>query len=158
MLLLLLVSYIKLLLNTNIEIQTYDSVTSNFVRAEDKAEEEVEPAKPKKQHKGLRCIKCWVLLCRDNDFDYVNGQLWIKTDELRKSKWEGLQTRGSWVCVFLSLFGAPNSWTWARTWHNKLCDNLFALREFLRTNRGGGTALRQILAACGVNGFSKAAT
>lgn len=97
-----------------------DTTDTGFVRASDEKSktEDEEEAKPKKQHKGwylalllllnsclgLRCIKCFALLCRDNDFEYVNGKLWVNNDELRKSGWQGLETRGSWVCCSFYLY------------------------------------------------------
>jgi len=97
------------------DVQTYDPVTNNFTRAStEKPEiEDEEAAKPKKQHKGLRCIKCFALLCRDADFEYVNGQLWVNSDELRKQGWQGLETRGSWVyCQNMHVVGSKKATTW----------------------------------------------
>lgn len=78
----------------------YDPVMSNFTRGEEEdAANADEPEKPKKQHKGLRCIKCFALLCRDDDFDYINGKLWINSKLFKQGAWDGLTTRGSWVSV-----------------------------------------------------------
>lgn len=42
-----------------------------------------------KQHRGLRCKKCFLLLCRDSDFDFINGQIWIDPSSLQQN-WDGL--------------------------------------------------------------------
>lgn len=56
----------------------------------------------KKQHRGLRCSRCFSLLCRDDDFEYMNGQLNV-TGEALKSSWDGLIMRGGMVCFFLII-------------------------------------------------------
>jgi hypothetical protein len=50
----------------------------------------------KRQHYGLRCRKCFALLCRDDDFEYKNGQLWVNPVVLHNG-WEGLIVKGDRV-------------------------------------------------------------
>lgn len=62
----------------------------------------VEPAK---QHRGLRCSRCFALLCRDDDFEYMNGQLNV-TGEALKPSWDGLIIKGGMVyCQKMHLVG-----------------------------------------------------
>jgi hypothetical protein len=65
----------------------------------------------KKQHRGLRCSRCFALLCRDDDFEYTNGQLHV-TGEALKASWDGLIMKGGMVCIShfsLSLSSSPSS-------------------------------------------------
>ncbi len=47
-------------------------------------------SKPKRQHRGLRCNRCFQLLVRDKDFEYLNGRLYIDKQLLRDKSWEGI--------------------------------------------------------------------
>eukprot|EP01122_Echinamoeba_exundans_P000657 TRINITY_DN10581_c0_g1_i1.p1 TRINITY_DN10581_c0_g1~~TRINITY_DN10581_c0_g1_i1.p1 ORF type:complete len:286 (-),score=56.18 TRINITY_DN10581_c0_g1_i1:311-1168(-) len=47
--------------------------------------------KDPKQHRGLRCKKCFCLLARDEDFEYRNGMLWLIGNQ---RGWDGLSIRG----------------------------------------------------------------
>jgi len=42
----------------------------SLLTIKNKEDEASEKQQEKKQHNGLRCKKCWALLCRDDDFDY----------------------------------------------------------------------------------------
>jgi hypothetical protein len=74
--------------------------------------EEKRELKRQRQHYGLRCRKCFALLCRDDDFDYKNGQLWINP-KIVHSGWEGLIIKGDRVfCQNMHAVGVKRATTW----------------------------------------------
>eukprot|EP00026_Physarum_polycephalum_P015015 Phypoly_transcript_15594.p1 GENE.Phypoly_transcript_15594~~Phypoly_transcript_15594.p1 ORF type:complete len:297 (+),score=65.87 Phypoly_transcript_15594:27-893(+) len=85
----------------------YDPVMDKFARStegEQNAQEMV-LSEPKKQHRGMRCSRCFALLCRDDDFEYINGQLHV-TGEALKATWDGLIIKGGMVyCQKMHLVG-----------------------------------------------------
>jgi len=96
------------------EKPTWDPILSRFAKSSEQVpsnEDQSTSEKPKKQHRGLRCIKCFSLLVRDEDFDYINGLLWV--DNAIVKGWDGLQFRGSWVyCQKMHVVGTKKSATW----------------------------------------------
>jgi len=73
---------------------------------------EIAQKKKNRQHRGLRCKKCFYLLVRDEDFEYKNGQLWVK-DTLKKIRWEGLKFKGNNVfCQNMHPVGVLKHSTW----------------------------------------------
>jgi len=95
----------------------WDPIMARFARSTEKegsqdTDNNTTTEKPIKQHRGLRCNRCFALLCRDDDFEYINGQLWV--DHLiTKKGWDGLVFRGSWVyCQKMHVVGSKKSATW----------------------------------------------
>ncbi len=73
----------------------------------------VEESEPHKQHKGLRCKKCFALLVRDSDFDFRNGQL-VVNPEIAPD-WEGLKFRGKTVyCKNIHVVGFREEQSFAK--------------------------------------------
>ncbi|KAH3766432.1 hypothetical protein Pelo_1689 [Pelomyxa schiedti] len=54
----------------------------------DEASASTETNPDRMQHHGLRCAKCFCLLARDCDWEYVNGQLWVNWPP--SIHWDGL--------------------------------------------------------------------
>eukprot|EP01130_Rhizamoeba_saxonica_P013709 TRINITY_DN5884_c0_g1_i4.p1 TRINITY_DN5884_c0_g1~~TRINITY_DN5884_c0_g1_i4.p1 ORF type:complete len:153 (-),score=26.90 TRINITY_DN5884_c0_g1_i4:139-597(-) len=69
-------------------------------------------AKEHMQHRGLRCIKCFVLLARDQDFSHRNGELWIDP-MIFKRKWKGIHYKNDKVfCKNNHMVGNKRNTTW----------------------------------------------
>eukprot|EP00164_Ancoracysta_twista_P009933 GFYU01014828.1.p1 GENE.GFYU01014828.1~~GFYU01014828.1.p1 ORF type:complete len:342 (+),score=61.25 GFYU01014828.1:69-1094(+) len=68
------------------------------------AQQQDELTRPKKQHNGLRCLKCFSLLCHDDQFDYVNGELLITA---QKGNCRGIiVSSGKVYCENMHICGA----------------------------------------------------
>jgi len=71
-------------------------------------------SKPKRQHHGLRCNRCFALLVRDKDFEYLNGRLYVDKQVLSDKTWEGLIIeKGKVFCKNMHAVGymEPSTWT-----------------------------------------------
>lgn len=86
----------------------------NFKRMGEKETSIEKSIPPKKQHSGLRCKKCFVLLARDTDFEFRNGKLYIKPGVLKDKTWEGMIVeKGKVFCQNMHNVGfmEPTTWT-----------------------------------------------
>eukprot|EP00118_Oscarella_pearsei_P007314 m.35232 g.35232 ORF g.35232 m.35232 type:complete len:165 (+) comp32090_c0_seq3:164-658(+) len=59
----------------------------------DQAHQDEEPEPVVKKHRGLRCVKCFHLLCKDKDISFRNEELWLSRFALKDKHWHGLQIR-----------------------------------------------------------------
>eukprot|EP00002_Diphylleia_rotans_P037347 TRINITY_DN8338_c0_g1_i1.p1 TRINITY_DN8338_c0_g1~~TRINITY_DN8338_c0_g1_i1.p1 ORF type:complete len:197 (+),score=45.78 TRINITY_DN8338_c0_g1_i1:33-623(+) len=69
-----------------------------------------------RHHHGLRCLKCFSFLARDEDFDYTNGQLWVHppTRHDRPNPQRFLVRQGGRVyCENMHAVGNVQETTWA---------------------------------------------
>jgi len=85
----------------------YDPVMDKFSRSTEgeQSAQEMVLNETKKQHRGMRCSKCFALLCRDDDFEFINGQLHVTGGAL-KASWDGLIMKGGMVyCQKMHLVG-----------------------------------------------------
>ncbi|XP_062517253.1 uncharacterized protein LOC134192531 [Corticium candelabrum] len=68
----------------------------------------------KKQHNGLRCKKCFYLLCKDKDFRYHNDELWVASSVLNDKQWNGLLLKyGKVFCQKMHKVGSMQRTTHA---------------------------------------------
>jgi hypothetical protein len=75
--------------------------------ADDTDIEVLEQPATKKAHRGLRCKKCFHLLCRDEDFRYHNNELWVASSVVKDKQWDGLLLRhGKVFCQKMHKVGS----------------------------------------------------
>jgi hypothetical protein len=126
------------------EIPTnYDPTPLRFRRSDEPEQEEA--PQPTKQHRGLRCKKCFSLLCRDLDFEYRNGQIWVDSDLVKKIGWGGLIVQGTRVyCEKMHIVGAKRAATWTNKTKYMLVikvDHTTFIENFLKNPDFAGSEL-----------------
>jgi hypothetical protein len=87
---------------------------TQFTKAGEKTEQPEPEAKPAtKQHSGLRCKKCFVLLARDTDFEYRNGRIYINPALHKDKTWQGLVIQsGKVYCQNMHIVGLREQTSW----------------------------------------------
>ncbi|KAK8809741.1 hypothetical protein WA158_000684 [Blastocystis sp. Blastoise] len=103
---------------SNEDNPVFEKIMNQYFDKEEEVKKNDEEIIQKKQHEGLRCTKCFLLLCPENDFLYGNGSIWTDPSVLNKHHFDNIYHKGRSVyCKNIHCIGRVEMSTYANKPH-----------------------------------------